>query len=276
MPDMGKHTSTEAVKIRARVCAWLVFISMAGTTMSFQVYHSIEHGQMPWPLAVLYGVVPLFISMLVIEFASGDDAPKWIQWAAYLIIGGAMYLSAAATGAVVLRAAPEHSSLLFGLLLDGAAILAARFLMTAAKLDAAAKRVSFEAALEAERAARHNAEAGLEAAQADAAEATQKAEALALQLADTPITEPGTAGGRGSGTAARQPTRRKSGTVAPRRTKDAAAQAAEVVTHAEAELILAADPEISGSELGRRLGTTPGYGRTLKRKLTQVSQGGEG
>ena len=71
--------------------------------------------------AVLYGVIPLVISMLVIEVVSGwEDAPEWVRWAAYLIIGGAMYLSAAATGAVVLRAAPPHSSLLFGLLLDGA------------------------------------------------------------------------------------------------------------------------------------------------------------
>ena len=124
---------------RARVSAWLVFISMAGTTMSFQVYHSVKHGYMPWPLAVLYGIVPLFVSMLVIEFVSRwNDAPKWAHPSAYLLIGGAMYLSATATGAVVLHAAPNHSSLLFGLLLDGAAILAARFLMTAARMDAAA------------------------------------------------------------------------------------------------------------------------------------------
>ena len=128
------------MKTRARVAAWLVFISMAGTTMSFQVYHSIEHGHMPPPLAVLYGVIPLFISMLLIEIASGwEDAPEWIQWAAYLIIGVAMYLSAAATGAVVLHAAPPHSSLLFGLLLDGAAIIAARYLMAAANTAAAAE-----------------------------------------------------------------------------------------------------------------------------------------
>ena len=52
MPRMGKHSPTEAASNRARRCAWLVFISMAGTTMSFQVYHSIEHGHMPPPLAV--------------------------------------------------------------------------------------------------------------------------------------------------------------------------------------------------------------------------------
>lgn len=121
------------MKTRARVSAWLVFIGMAGTTMSFQVYHSVKYGHMPWPLAYLFGIGPLALSMGVIEFVSGwEDAPKWARPSAYLIAGGSMFLSAAATGAVVFRASPHHASLLFGLLLDGAAILAARFLMTAA------------------------------------------------------------------------------------------------------------------------------------------------
>jgi hypothetical protein len=272
---MAKHAKEEAMSTRTRVAAWLVFISMAGTTMSFQVYHSVEHGHMPWPLAGLYGIVPLFISMLVIEVVSGwDDAPKWVRPAAYLIIGGAMYLSAAATGAVVLHAAPVHSSLLFGLLLDGAAILAARFLMTAAKMIVVAERNALEAALEGERAARQSAEAERDTARLGEAEAAARAEGIARQLADT---EAGSAGQRGSGTAGRQPARHKGGTAARRgAAKDPEAQAAEVVTHAEAELILAAEPGISGSELGRRLGTTPGYGRTLKRKLAPAIPGGEG
>lgn len=182
MPRMRKNSPTEAANKRARVSAWLVFISMAGTTMSFQVYHSIKHGHMPVPLAVLYGVVPLLISMLVIEVVSGwHDAPKWIRWGAYLIIGGAMYLSAAATGAVVLRAAPDHSSLLFGLLLDGAAILAARFLMTAVKRAAAAEQAEHVAALTAERERADAAEAAAEELRRTAAETASKTEA---ELAD--------------------------------------------------------------------------------------------
>ena len=263
MPRMGKHSPAEAANKRARVSAWLVFTSMAGTTMSFQVYHSIQHGHMPWPLAVLYGVVPLFISMLVIEVVSGwEDAPKWIRAGAYLIIGGAMYLSAAATGAVVLRAAPPHFSLLFGLLLDGAAILAARFLMTATKKAAVAELSALQAALAGERAARLQAETDRDTALAEAGDTVARAEA-ALQAAQEI---------RKGGTAGRAPGRRKNAPAA----KDAEAQAAEVVTHAEAELILAAEPGISGSELGRRLGTTPGYGRTLKRKLTSAGSGGGG
>jgi hypothetical protein len=290
MPIMGKHSPAEAANTRARVSAWAVFISMAATTMSFQVYHSIEHGKMPWPLAGLYGIIPLLISMLLIEFVSGwDDAPAWIRPAAYLIIGGAMYLSAAATGDVVLHAAPLHSSLLFGLLLDGAAILAARFLMTTAKVTAAMAQAAFAAAMETERSARQDAEAERDAARQDADEAARaaagaaaqaeeavaKAADLARQLADTKAgtgtgTKGDATGQRGSGSAGRH----KGDTAARPRTKDPAAQAAEAVTYAEAALILADEPGISGSELGRKLGTTPGYGRTLKRKLTQVGQGG--
>lgn len=276
MPRMGKHSPTEAANKRARVSAWLVFISMAGTTMSFQVYHSIKHGHMPWPLAVLYGVVPLLISMLVIEVVSGwHDAPKWIRWGAYLIIGGAMYLSAAATGAVVLRAAPVHSSLLFGLLLDGAAILAARFLMTAVKRAAAAEQAAHAAALEAERAARHQAESERDAALAEAAGSAARAKA-AQQQAEAARAELGERhqGGTRGGTVPPKPARHKSGSAAPRTAKAPEAQAAEVLTRAEAEIILDAEPDISGSELGRRLGVQPGYGRKLKRELAKSTPGG--
>lgn len=277
MPRMGKHSPTEAASKRARRCAWLVFISMAGTTMSFQVYHSIEHGHMPPPLAVLYGVVPLVISMLVIEVVSGwEGVPEWIRWAAYLIIGGAMYLSAAATGAVVLRAAPPHSSLLFGLLLDGAAILAARFLMTAVKRAAAAELAAARTAAETERHARiavegerdterAEHEAALDAAQQERAELIARLEAAQKQLEeaaqerhkDRPV-----------------PPRPPRKSAAPRGTKSPEAQAAEVVIRTEAELILADEPGISGSELGRRLNVQPGYGRRLKRELTRAAAGG--
>ena len=270
MPRMGKHSPAEAANKRARASAWLVFISMAGTTMSFQVYHSIEHGHMPPPLAVLYGVVPLFISMLVIEVVSGwEDAPKWVRWAAYLIIGGAMYLSAAATGAVVLRAAPPHSSLLFGLLLDGAAILAARFLMTAVKRAAGAELAALQMALAAERDARLEADAECAALREESGTAQQERAELAgrLQAALQQQAEAAQKRHKGGTSAG-------GGTTPRSRAKNPEAQAAEVVTRAEASIILAAEPGISGSELGRRLGVQEGYGRKLKRELTQVSPGG--
>jgi uncharacterized protein DUF2637 len=68
--------------------------------------------------------------------------------------------------------------------------------------------------------------------------------------------------GRNAGTTARQPSRRKTARVA-----QVPAIPSDVDTQAEALRILADHPDIAGSELGLRLGKTPGYGRTLKRKL---------
>jgi hypothetical protein len=135
------HAAAGRVSGRAMFSAWAVFLSMAGTTMTFQVFHAIRYGAMPWELAVLYGVVPLAISVGVLDFvAEWEDSPTWASWAAYMITGGAMFLSAAATGTVVLHAAPPRLSGLFGLLLDAAALLSIRFILTAprtARLKAA-------------------------------------------------------------------------------------------------------------------------------------------
>lgn len=149
MTGMGDHerrtTPTGRVPRRAMFSAWAVFLSMAGTTMTFQVYHSIHYGKMPWELAVLYGVIPLAISIGVLDFtAEWEDAPGWAKWGAYVITGGSMFLSASATGSVVLHAAPAHLSAVFGLLLDAAALYAIRYILTAPR--AARERAARDAA----------------------------------------------------------------------------------------------------------------------------------
>lgn len=130
MAGVPKHDIHEAAGRplrRGRVAAWLVFLGMAGTTMAFQTYHSLHNGQMPWPLAYLYGIVPLGISIGVLIFAAVWPS-KGGRAGAYLITAGAMYMSASATGAVTLHASSPHAELLFGFLLDGAALLAVRFI----------------------------------------------------------------------------------------------------------------------------------------------------
>jgi hypothetical protein len=171
MASMGQHEAAGTPLRRAHRAAWAVFLGMAGTTMTFQVYHAVTRGQMPWELAVLYGVVPLAISIGVLDFAS-----KWhsalAQAGAYTVTAGAMFLSASATGAVTGHAAPSHGQLLFGGLMDAAALLAVRFIMsgpTAAQAVAAV--VAREAELlrqrDAERSAREQAEAAGRAALTD-------------------------------------------------------------------------------------------------------------
>ncbi len=271
MPRMGKHSPTEAAGKRARVCAWLVFISMAGTTMSFQVYHSIQHGHMPPPLAVLYGVVPLVISMLLIEVVSGwEDAPEWIRWAAYLIIGGAMYLSAAATGAVVLRAAPPHSSLLFGLLLDGAAILAARFLMTAVKRAASAELAAARSALAGERSARLETETELGAVRDELAKAVARTETLARKLAASGSGQGGNRkrkpAGSGSGNAG-------SGNGIPAQQPEEEIDEAPADLDSEAKVLWFLDKGYSASKAGVMAGLTDSRGRQIARLAREAPKG---
>lgn len=90
-------------------------------------------------------------------------------------------------------------------------------------------------------------------------------------------TRTGSAARRGSGSAAPQPAQRKSDSAAPKPRARSEGQTAEqkLGTEAAALSIIAEEPNITGSELGRRLGTTPGYGRTLMRKLSPAGAGGD-
>ena len=266
MPDMAKHASSTSGLRRARAAAWIVFLSMAGTTMTFQVYHSIEYGRMPWPLAALYGVVPLLISICILEvIAEWRGSPAWAKWAAYAIMAGAMFMSASATGEVVLHAAPQHWSLLFGLLLDAAALFTVHFLLsgahavsrTQAEAEAArrAELASAYAAADSAAAARAVAETERDAAVSaretavrEAAEALTRAEAIAQRLTDASV-----------------PKARKQPVKAARGSACEGAQADDPTTELRALMELRADPELwkprMGGKLAELLGVSPATGR---------------
>jgi hypothetical protein len=162
MSGMAKHSDAGTPLRRAHFAAWAVFLGMAGTSMTFQVYHAVTAGDMAWELAALYGTAPLAISIGVLEFTAAWRN-LWAQLAAYAIAIGAMYESASATGAVTAHAGPSHAELVFGLILDAAALLAIAFIAngpTAAQAVAAVIRREAEllGAARAERAAREEAE----------------------------------------------------------------------------------------------------------------------
>lgn len=283
---------------RATGAAWTVFLSMAATTMTFQVYHAIKYGQMPWPLAVLEGIVPLAISIGVLEFvAEWEAAPWWGTWAAYMITAGSMYLSAAATGSVVLHAAPPHMSGLFGALLDAAALLAIRFILTgpraareraAREADARAAAERAEAgeltrlrrALESERAAHQqgmraaqeearravgaaeDARQAAEIAREDAGREAAQSEARAAQLARKLDRAAGAQGTRNGGTA-----KRAGGTQA----KPETGVPDDVDARAEALSVLADEPGISGAQLGLRVGMSKRWGQDFRKSLAQTA-----
>jgi hypothetical protein len=156
MAGMGNHSDAGAPARRAHFAAWSVFSVMAATSMTFQTYHAITVGRMAWPLAGLVGVVPLALSIGILEVAAVWGNLR-AQAVAYLIAIGAMYESASATGAVTAHAGPAHAELVFGLILDAAALFAFAFINhgpTAAQAVAAVR----DAHSAAEEAARNAAE----------------------------------------------------------------------------------------------------------------------
>jgi len=281
----GQHEAAGAPLRRARTSAWIVTVVMGLTTMAFQVYHSVRFGHMPAELAVLYGIAPLLIAVLVLEIvAEWRGAPWPAKAGAYAIMGAAMFLSASATGDVVLAAAPPHFSLLFGALLDGAELLAAYFIMngpTAAQAVAAvaAREAELLGRIDAERSSREQSEAALrgelsdlraraeseinalrsdqvsgqqafENAQREAAEALARADDLARRLADV--------------SARKKPAKTAAG---PRNSNDD-----DLSLEMRALNLLVADPELRkprmGGELARKLSVSPATGRRLHAKLS--------
>lgn len=303
MPDHAKPPAKSTARggplRRAWISAWIVTLAMGCTTMAFQVFHSIKHGGMPWELAVLYGIVPLLIAMLVLEIvAEWKQAPFAAKGAAYLIMGAAMFLSASATGAVVLHAAPAHWSLLFGALLDGAELLAAYFIMNGPrKADEllaaeARKRAADERAEDGELArlrreleavtARAEAEAtalrkAVSGAEAERESARSEAEALTARV-DSLIRK---LAGNGDRKAAGSAPRKRGGNETRKPAGSRAASAPEADAGSGAEVPADLDSEAlvlrylsegkSASEAGRLAGLSDARGRQIARKLAKTA-----
>lgn len=273
---MSKHASKRShpwllfiIAIPAAVEVWACWVGL-GSLCGFPKLGRLSTN---WTLAIGMEAYGAYALRVWLGNAPGQRSRKFAQWSALgaftlSLIGQIAYHLMLANG---MRRAPDgvivFVACLLVVVLAFAAILT--HLMHAderAAIDAGEERTlqavlsSVEAELAAERGARQQAEAERDTALQEAADTAARAEAALEQV---PTRHKGDTGAR-----------RKPGTARRSAAKDPEAQAAEIVTHAEAELILAAEPGISGSELGRRLGTTPGYGRTLKRKLTQVGSGG--
>jgi hypothetical protein len=267
MDRMADHAKPAAPGM-AKAAAWTVFLSMAATSATFQVYHSVHSGRMPWELAGLYGVVPLLISVCLLEVITHwGTAPSWAPYVAYAIMGGAMLLSAIATGSVVVRAAPPHMSGVFGVLMDGAALLAVHYLLNGPReaAEEAARAHAEEAAVARAEADERTAlraeldtlaaEVGplrdaLATAQQEAAQANAKAASLAAKLAIVSA-----------------PKSRKATAKSAQRGAAKSAQGDDTTTELRALMELRADPELCrprmGGELARRLGVAASTGRRL-------------
>jgi len=262
----------------ATAAAWAVLVAMGGTEMTFNVYHSVHSGSLDLALALLVGIAPVFAAMCLSHIVAEGDSGTGMKALTFLVMLGAMGLSIGAVSAVIKPVTGEAMSWLFGLVLDAAALLALRTI-----LSARSKRMTEATALEsAEVRAREAAsEAGglrreLAALRSDTAvAATESAAAKAVLEADLirsraqleAVREAGPAG-RSQRSAKAGPKRSSDRSRTAPRTGAGTAGPDDVDLEARALQLLAADLTMTGADLARELDISPGYGRKLRRRLT--------
>ena len=306
MAGMGDHSTHEAAGVplrRARAWAWGVFWLTAGTSVLYNCYHALVGDHMPWYTGVPAGLVPLVVAIGVLEFSGAWRENKGMQVAAWAVTAGAMAWSAVAINSVV------HRGFALGIICDAAALSAMYFILNGptaaqavAKMDA--KVAELLGRIEAERSAREHDRASFRAdmdrfrrqAQADlsAAAEDREAELRALRTALTrdleaartalETTESALASARSRADAetarADQLARKLAGPARRSRTAPARSGAAprtgpgtapqdDLDLEARALKLLATNLDMSGAELGKRLGVSEGYGRKLRRRLSE-------
>lgn len=288
MPDMPpepQHALPARDWDTAIGAAWVVLIGLGGTQITFNVADALR-GASPSPVRILTGIAPVAAAVLLSHLASSRHAAEWFRW----VVGAVMLVSMAVSiGATIQITAPALHQLwreiALGVTLDAASLLALWFIM-----DRHARNASAMAATEAAHAAVQAAESSVQAAGAEAraaiAEATGRAEAAAAEAAAageqlaTVTGELATARAELHGLKAGMNKRRSSPVKSPRAagvTKPTGSPVSDtadggvnkdVDKQAEALILLAEDPEMSGPELGRRLGVSKSYGCRLKGSLS--------
>lgn len=269
MTAMPEHARTAPKQSSARVAAWSVLITMGGTSVTLNIWDA-THSAVPlfWLLAGLRGFAPVFAAMGLSEAAARFDGGKAFRYVAFAIMSGAMLLSASAVAHVLRPSYPGGGlglfmSWLFGLVLDAAALTGLWIILTErerrreAERDAASRDSGQEladaVAAAQGRAARESATV-IEGLRAELATANATAEALRSA-----------AHGRRS---------RRSAGPAPRTRKSApgSGDTRDLTAELRALQMLDAHPDLrakgQGTELARKLGFSPSYGRKLHSRLT--------
>lgn len=227
--------------------AWAVLIGTGGTSVTFNVWHSVHAGELEIVLAVLAGLAPVFTAACVSHLVAAHRGGWFMRAVAFAVMLGAMALSISATAAVVAPAA-GHMRWVYGAVLDAAALLALWAILDTKDRD----RADADAVSDAERRA-VLARSEAESLRAELGSATAELDRVRTAAAAVAVPVP-----------TRGPARRSR--TAPKRARTAPKD--DLALEARALNFLAADLDMTGAELARRLGVTEGYGRKLKRKLT--------
>lgn len=181
MPTAPAH-ARPARRPEGLIAAWLCMIIAGVTTVTFNCWHAF-HSAMAWPVAVLVGIAPVALAMVVSHLVAVSRAGKFLKSVTFAVMLGAMALSVRATGAVV---APAFGNLwwLFGAVIDTGALVALQVLLSL-KAKAAreeVQRAADEAAAADERTALR---AELEAVRGKLDAAVSERETVADELAGT-------------------------------------------------------------------------------------------
>jgi hypothetical protein len=123
---------TAATTAHGRVAAWLVLLSMGGTSLAFNIQHATHtHGTagLPVLLAVLYGTAPVAAAMGLSHIVAACRGGIAMRVIAIGVMLGAMGLSVGATAAVVAPVAPGPLSYLFPSVMDAAALVALQVIL---------------------------------------------------------------------------------------------------------------------------------------------------
>jgi hypothetical protein len=267
MPTDAKHERPATARDTTIGAAWAILICLGGTQVTFNVVSALRHSALS-PVPVLAGLGPVLAAVLLSHLAASRRAQAWFRVA----ITGVMLCSMAVSiGATVEVTTPVFDAwwraVLFGIVLDAASLLALWFIM-----DRHGEKAAAVTAVE-------QAQAAAEAARQQASEVTGKAAGLEAELTGVRA-ELEAALARASAprksrrSAPRKPARNRT-PVPPSGSAPEVPGADDLSTEVQALDILHANPGISGSELGRRLGKTDRYGRELIKRLGPVAASSE-
>jgi hypothetical protein len=103
--------------------AWGVLLSMGLTSGTYNIYHALHRGHFNLWLAIVAGVIPVLLAMLLSHIVAAYDGGWILKSITAVIMLGGMYLSMLSIGSVL---APLFgtNSYVFGAVVDGGALVA--------------------------------------------------------------------------------------------------------------------------------------------------------
>jgi hypothetical protein len=264
MPKHSKRMSAEQMR---RAAMWILASGVAAIAAIVSYSHIYDLGRAHGGTGVPARLLPLSVDMLILvgELMLLHEADAkgrrfvlgWVLvWSGILATLAANVAFGAQFGVAgaVIWGWPAYSFILAAAGMVSVVKRAATEAATAepAPEEEAAEQSALRAELEAERDARETAEAARDAAQSEAAETAAEAETLTRRLAAVPAPK-----------RTRKPPARKPAAKVPN----------DVDAQAEALVILAAEPDIKGAQLGPRVGRSGRWGQDFKKNLATASNG---